>query len=100
MLHQQPSAVIATMRPGNSRPGGFYPGQSLMGPFTPQTPRQPFSGTARPLSTVLSPLTFSHSSKRLPCGLMDFFALRGMPNQLGGSCDAAKPSATQDVKPF
>ncbi|VDK23892.1 unnamed protein product [Taenia asiatica] len=94
MLHQQPSTAITTMRPGNSRPGGFYPGQSVMGPFAPQTPRQ-FSGNARPLTTVLAPLTFSHSSKRLPCGLMDLFALRGMPNQLGGSCDVTKPSASQ-----
>ena len=86
-----PSTGVA-MRPSGSRPGGFYPGQNPIGPFTP---RQPYSGAVRPLTAVLSPLNFPHNSNRLPCGLMDLLTFRGMSNQFGGGCDTTRPSPNQ-----
>uniref|UniRef100_A0A5K3FJ85 RRM domain-containing protein n=1 Tax=Mesocestoides corti TaxID=53468 RepID=A0A5K3FJ85_MESCO len=97
---QQPTAI---MRPNHARPGGFCPGQSPMNPFAPPTSllRQPFSAT-RPAAAM--PPSGISGTKRLPCGLMDLFCLRGVPNQVGGTNYPSKnplffPSPTNPLDP-
>lgn len=96
MLRQLPPATSPTMRPANSRPGGFYSPQSLMEPFTTPTTRQHLSTSARPRTSILHPLSaFPHSSKRFNFGLMDLLTLQRSPGQRVTVSDTSKSTARQ-----